>query len=161
MSTDPASVVVEFSISGLNAQEALALFAVLPIGAHAVNVTQHPGEKPLRYEFEIRGSVRQAEDALRGLREHQEWVATIREGTESPPKSSAALATKGDDPRYVRLGPHETSQGKPYRPSWNRLPPQGMMHLYDGSLHPHGSQHCCVDPVTLRHDMYPDAPPLE
>lgn len=110
MSSDPASLRVEFVVSGLSRSEAQELLGNLPVGSHGVTVSQHPGETGLRYSFDVGTSVSGAAWALRSLDRHLSKVADDDRRAEPPPGDPAALPTKVGarlpyDERYVRLGP--------------------------------------------------------
>lgn len=152
MSSDPASLRVEFVVSGLSWPEAQELLGNLPVGAHGITLSRHPGESVLRYAFDVSTSVSGAAWALRSLEKYLSAVADSDRRAESPPGHPAALPTNvgarlPDDERYVRLGPD----------AWGR----------EHAEEPH--KKCCSNAVRrpaagrepVRNDVYPTVPSLD
>ena len=73
MSNDPASINVNLRLCGLSWREAERVLVLLPEGQMALSITQHPGERTLRYAFQLEAtSIAEAAHILNGLQEYLE-----------------------------------------------------------------------------------------
>jgi hypothetical protein len=92
--TDPASLNVSISVSGMSLNEAMALMRGMPPDSRWDGVATRPALGPMRYAATIGGlSIKGATDVARTLLEHCEYVS--EHGTVPPSSEQVGSGTNG------------------------------------------------------------------